>query len=186
MQSVLKRKFSSWTLECIGMMQMNSWSTAWWTGLMAAKYAQIMTPLPPCLTVGMRCLCLCWCAVLDFHQKVVLCILTLLQMSCCLLRCNFSNLSCAAISLRKKRLSPDSPSQQAILFKWVLWQYYVFLTALSLSSLRFGSFVWPLKGLVGCCEHFHLVNMLSKNVGLIIVWIWQFAPQLWGTSWNVW
>ena len=79
----------------------------------AAEQAQIISPPPPCLTVGMRCLC--WYAVFGFLQTCC-CALwpnistlvwsvqrTLFQNSCGLFRCNFTNLGCAAMFFLERR-----------------------------------------------------------------------------------
>jgi len=87
--------------------QRSSWSFQWprCSGPVSAKRAQIITPPPPCLAGGMRCLW--WYAVFGFHQMrccalwsdIFTCVFpvhkTLFQKSCSLFRCNFMNLCCA-------------------------------------------------------------------------------------------
>lgn len=72
--------------------------TAKCLGSLAAKQAQIISPLPPCLTVGCADL-----PIVVFTIHYALCLKTftlvssvqrtLFQMSCSLFRCNFANIN---------------------------------------------------------------------------------------------
>ena len=100
-------------------------------GPVAAEQAQIISPLPPCLIGGLRCLC--WYAVFGFLQMCC-CALwanisavvssvqnTLFQKSCGLFRWNFASLSCAAMFFFQERMfSPTTLPNKPYLFSFFL------------------------------------------------------------------
>jgi len=65
--SYCKKNGSHLTLEYFGIQRSSWWTDYKVTCPVAAKQAQIISPPPPCLTVGMRCLC--WYAVFVFFPK---------------------------------------------------------------------------------------------------------------------
>ena len=159
----------------------------------AAEQAQIISSPPACLIVCMRCLC--WLAVFGFHQtcrcaswpswlNMMVMIhrtsakRTFFQKSCGLFRCNFGNLSCAALLLLEKR---------GFLLQPFLTNFNMLAEACRVWDVALGFLVWHWRELAGSSitgkiDNSQMFSTCKKSFQLwndihLFVWKWPYCQM---------